>query len=104
MEALLKMCAKLKKGKGGKIPRHKSLLTVAHLIHRVCLSYSVVFQFQEDFCVSKPVKRVLRKYDKLLKSFQSSKALDAVLEVSHCFLSCESCVLSSDVDFFYMSN
>ncbi|NWU72410.1 UTP15 protein, partial [Pterocles burchelli] len=35
---------------------------------------------QEDFCVSKPVKRVLRKYDKLLKSFQSSKALDAVLE------------------------
>ncbi|KFP02742.1 U3 small nucleolar RNA-associated protein 15, partial [Calypte anna] len=35
---------------------------------------------QEDFCVSKPAKRVLRKYDKLLKSFQSSKALDAVLE------------------------
>ncbi|XP_009975871.1 PREDICTED: U3 small nucleolar RNA-associated protein 15 homolog [Tauraco erythrolophus] len=35
---------------------------------------------QEDFCVSKPVKRVLRKYDKLLKTFQSSKALDAVLE------------------------
>ncbi|KAJ7399004.1 U3 small nucleolar RNA-associated protein 15 like protein [Pitangus sulphuratus] len=35
---------------------------------------------QEDFCVSKPVKRVLRKYDKLLKSFESSKALDAVLE------------------------
>lgn len=35
---------------------------------------------QEDFCVSKPVKRVLRKYDKLLRSFQSSKALDAVLE------------------------
>ncbi|NXS68826.1 UTP15 protein, partial [Pandion haliaetus] len=30
--------------------------------------------------VYKPVKRVLRKYDKLLKSFQSSKALDAVLE------------------------
>ncbi|KAL2294473.1 hypothetical protein Nmel_008205 [Mimus melanotis] len=35
---------------------------------------------QEDFCVSKPVKRVLRKYDKLLRSFQSSKALDAVME------------------------
>ncbi|XP_009704424.1 PREDICTED: U3 small nucleolar RNA-associated protein 15 homolog [Cariama cristata] len=35
---------------------------------------------QEDFCVGKPAKRVLRKYDKLLKSFQSSKALDAVLE------------------------
>uniref|UniRef100_A0A8C5TMQ6 U3 small nucleolar RNA-associated protein 15 homolog n=1 Tax=Malurus cyaneus samueli TaxID=2593467 RepID=A0A8C5TMQ6_9PASS len=35
---------------------------------------------QEDFCVSKPVKRVLRKYDKLLRSFHSSKALDAVLE------------------------
>ncbi|NWH54580.1 UTP15 protein, partial [Fregata magnificens] len=29
---------------------------------------------------SKPVKHVLRKYDKLLKSFHSSKALDAVLE------------------------
>ncbi|XP_067171503.1 U3 small nucleolar RNA-associated protein 15 homolog isoform X1 [Apteryx mantelli] len=35
---------------------------------------------QEDFYVSKPGKCVLRKYDKLLKSFQSSKALDAVLE------------------------
>ncbi|KGL75169.1 U3 small nucleolar RNA-associated protein 15, partial [Tinamus guttatus] len=35
---------------------------------------------QEDFYVSKPRKCVLRKYDKLLKSFQSSKALDAVLE------------------------
>ncbi|NXA31987.1 UTP15 protein, partial [Eudromia elegans] len=35
---------------------------------------------QEDFYVSKPGKCVLRKYDKLLRSFQSSKALDAVLE------------------------
>ncbi|XP_062468424.1 U3 small nucleolar RNA-associated protein 15 homolog isoform X1 [Pezoporus occidentalis] len=37
---------------------------------------------QEDFSVSKPVRRALRKYDKLLKSFDSSKALDAVLEPS----------------------
>ncbi|XP_067424970.1 U3 small nucleolar RNA-associated protein 15 homolog [Emydura macquarii macquarii] len=36
---------------------------------------------QEDFFVSKPVRRHLKKYDKLLKSFQVSKALDAVLEV-----------------------
>ncbi|XP_072216077.1 U3 small nucleolar RNA-associated protein 15 homolog [Excalfactoria chinensis] len=35
---------------------------------------------QEDFYVSKPGRCILRKYDKLLKSFQSSKALDAVLE------------------------
>ncbi|NXU51743.1 UTP15 protein, partial [Turnix velox] len=35
---------------------------------------------REDFCASKPVKNILRKYDRLLKSFQSSKALDAVLE------------------------
>ncbi|XP_019387806.1 PREDICTED: U3 small nucleolar RNA-associated protein 15 homolog [Crocodylus porosus] len=36
---------------------------------------------QEDFFVSKPVRNHLKKYDKLLKSFQVSKALDAVLEV-----------------------
>lgn len=41
----------------------------------------LVFQFQEDFYVSKPGRCILKKYDKLLKSFQSSKALDAVLEV-----------------------
>ena len=35
---------------------------------------------QEDFFVSKPGRCIMRKYDKLLKSFQSSKALDAVLE------------------------
>uniref|UniRef100_A0A8D0BFP5 U3 small nucleolar RNA-associated protein 15 homolog n=1 Tax=Salvator merianae TaxID=96440 RepID=A0A8D0BFP5_SALMN len=35
---------------------------------------------QEDFFVSKPVKNYLKKYDKLLRSFQVSKALDAVLE------------------------
>uniref|UniRef100_A0A8C3F1G1 U3 small nucleolar RNA-associated protein 15 homolog n=1 Tax=Chrysemys picta bellii TaxID=8478 RepID=A0A8C3F1G1_CHRPI len=35
---------------------------------------------QEDFFVSKPVRSHLKKYDKLLKSFQVSKALDVVLE------------------------
>ncbi|KAJ8405673.1 hypothetical protein AAFF_G00316530 [Aldrovandia affinis] len=35
---------------------------------------------QEDFLVSKPVKMHLQKYDKQLKSFQVSKALDTVLE------------------------
>ncbi|MBN3300359.1 UTP15 protein, partial [Amia calva] len=36
---------------------------------------------QDDLLVSKPVKAHLRKYDKQLKSFQVSKALDTVLEV-----------------------
>ncbi|KAM4808905.1 U3 small nucleolar RNA-associated protein 15 homolog [Rhinophrynus dorsalis] len=35
---------------------------------------------QDDIFVSKPVKEHLKKYDKLLKGFQMSKALDAVLE------------------------
>ncbi|XP_068104481.1 U3 small nucleolar RNA-associated protein 15 homolog [Hyperolius riggenbachi] len=35
---------------------------------------------QDDFIVSKPVKQHLRKYDKLLRGFQVSAALDAVLE------------------------
>ncbi|XP_061477016.1 U3 small nucleolar RNA-associated protein 15 homolog [Rhineura floridana] len=34
---------------------------------------------QEDFFVSKPAKNCLKKYDKLLRSFQVSMALDAVL-------------------------
>ncbi|XP_056395846.1 U3 small nucleolar RNA-associated protein 15 homolog [Hyla sarda] len=37
---------------------------------------------QDDFIVSKPVRRHLRKYDKLLRGFQVSAALDAVLETS----------------------
>ncbi|XP_069483597.1 U3 small nucleolar RNA-associated protein 15 homolog [Ambystoma mexicanum] len=35
---------------------------------------------QDDIFVSRPVKEHLKKYDKLLKSFQVSKALDTVLE------------------------
>ncbi|XP_057204106.1 U3 small nucleolar RNA-associated protein 15 homolog [Triplophysa rosa] len=35
---------------------------------------------QDDFLVSKPVKQHLQKYDKLLKSFQVSKALDTALQ------------------------
>uniref|UniRef100_A0A8C5QQQ7 U3 small nucleolar RNA-associated protein 15 homolog n=1 Tax=Leptobrachium leishanense TaxID=445787 RepID=A0A8C5QQQ7_9ANUR len=35
---------------------------------------------QDDIFVSKPVREHLSKYDKLLKGFQVSKALDAVLE------------------------
>ncbi|XP_005998820.1 U3 small nucleolar RNA-associated protein 15 homolog [Latimeria chalumnae] len=35
---------------------------------------------QDDVLISKPVKMHLKKYDKLLKSFQMSKALDTVLE------------------------
>ncbi|KAF7250296.1 hypothetical protein EYD10_03822, partial [Varanus komodoensis] len=35
---------------------------------------------QEDFFVSKPVKNHLKKYDMLLKRFEVSKALDAVLQ------------------------
>uniref|UniRef100_A0A672N4S1 U3 small nucleolar RNA-associated protein 15 homolog n=1 Tax=Sinocyclocheilus grahami TaxID=75366 RepID=A0A672N4S1_SINGR len=34
---------------------------------------------QDDFLVSKPVKQYLRKYDKQLKSFEVSKALDTAL-------------------------
>ncbi|KAG9272989.1 U3 small nucleolar RNA-associated protein 15 homolog [Astyanax mexicanus] len=35
---------------------------------------------QDDFLVSKPVKQHLQKYDRQLKSFQVSKALDSALE------------------------
>lgn len=35
---------------------------------------------QDDFIVSKPVRQHLKKYDKLLRGFQVSAALDAVLE------------------------
>ncbi|XP_073440169.1 U3 small nucleolar RNA-associated protein 15 homolog [Dendrobates tinctorius] len=35
---------------------------------------------QDDFIVSKPVRQHLRKYDKLLRGFQVSAALDAALE------------------------
>lgn len=35
---------------------------------------------QDDFLVSKPVKQHLQKHDKLLKSFEVSKALDAALQ------------------------
>uniref|UniRef100_A0A671LA30 U3 small nucleolar RNA-associated protein 15 homolog n=1 Tax=Sinocyclocheilus anshuiensis TaxID=1608454 RepID=A0A671LA30_9TELE len=37
---------------------------------------------QDDFLVSKPVKQYLRKYDKQLKSFEVSKALDTALQVN----------------------
>ncbi|KAM4049950.1 U3 small nucleolar RNA-associated protein 15 homolog [Anomaloglossus baeobatrachus] len=37
---------------------------------------------QDDFIVSKPVKQHLKKYDRLLRGFQVSAALDAALEVS----------------------
>ncbi|XP_075447863.1 U3 small nucleolar RNA-associated protein 15 homolog [Ascaphus truei] len=36
---------------------------------------------QDDLLVSKPVREHLKKYDKLLKGFQVSKALDAVMEL-----------------------
>lgn len=35
---------------------------------------------QDDILVSKPVRRHLKKYDRLLKSFEVSKALDVVLQ------------------------
>ncbi|XP_078252733.1 U3 small nucleolar RNA-associated protein 15 homolog [Rhinoraja longicauda] len=35
-----------------------------------------------DFLVSKPVRQHLKKYDKLLKSFEVSRALDAVLQTN----------------------
>uniref|UniRef100_T1E5L8 U3 small nucleolar RNA-associated protein 15 homolog n=1 Tax=Crotalus horridus TaxID=35024 RepID=T1E5L8_CROHD len=35
---------------------------------------------QEDLFISKPVKNYLKKYDKFLRTFQVSKALDAVLQ------------------------
>ncbi|NWS40890.1 UTP15 protein, partial [Probosciger aterrimus] len=50
---------------------------ITEIIYFCCLAFQ-----KNDFSVSKPVKRALRKYDKLLKSFDSSKALDAVLEPS----------------------
>lgn len=40
------------------------------------------FCLQDDYLVSKPVKQHLAKYDKQLKKFNVSKALDTALEVS----------------------
>lgn len=44
------------------------------------LHFSFAFM-QDDFLVSKPVKQHLAKYDKQLKKFNVSKALDTALEV-----------------------
>lgn len=38
---------------------------------------------QDDFLVSKPVKQHLAKYDKQLKKFNVSQALDTALAVRH---------------------
>lgn len=44
------------------------------------ISWLSIFS-QDDYLVSKPVKEHLAKYDKQLKKFNVSKALDAALEV-----------------------
>ncbi|XP_009464156.1 PREDICTED: U3 small nucleolar RNA-associated protein 15 homolog [Nipponia nippon] len=67
----------------GSLDRHVKIYSTTSykVVHSFNYATSILsLALSEDFCVSKPVKRVLRKYDKLLKSFQSSKALDAVLE------------------------
>lgn len=49
-----------------------------------CCTPHLHFSFavmQDDFLVSKPVKQHLAKYDKQLKKFNVSKALDTALEV-----------------------
>lgn len=48
--------------------------------------FVLLFRSQDDYLVSKPVKQHLAKYDKQLKKFNVSKALDTALEVSHAFI------------------
>ncbi|XP_023678962.1 U3 small nucleolar RNA-associated protein 15 homolog [Paramormyrops kingsleyae] len=48
--------------------------------YRVFVKGKTYVPKQDDFLVSKPVRMHLQKYDKQLKSFQVSKALDTVLE------------------------
>ena len=43
--------------------------------------FSHVSYLQDDYLVSKPVRQHLAKYDKLLRKFNVSKALDAAMEV-----------------------
>lgn len=54
----------------------------------ISLHFSFFFLFfftvlQDDFLVSKPVKQHLAKYDKQLKKFNVSQALDTALSVRY---------------------
>lgn len=55
-----------------------SSVIIAHLT-----SIFFVVVVQDDFLVSKPVKQHLAKYDKQLKKFNVSQALDTALAVRH---------------------
>lgn len=54
------------------------LVCILHVFILLFYFYSVV---QDDFLVSKPVKQHLAKYDKQLRKFNVSQALDTALEV-----------------------
>lgn len=55
------------------------------IAHRICLFFfcCLFSVLQDDFLVSKPVKQHLAKYDKQLKKFNVSQALDTALAVRH---------------------
>lgn len=54
------------------------------IAHRICMFFFCLFSvLQDDFLVSKPVRQHLAKYDKQLKKFNVSQALDTALAVRH---------------------
>lgn len=69
----------------------KSVLTLRVSLYYVVdtnFSSSVTLAFlQDDIVVTRPAKKHLEWYDRDLKSFRISKALDRVLEVSEKWLS-----------------
>ncbi|XP_070599246.1 U3 small nucleolar RNA-associated protein 15 homolog [Erythrolamprus reginae] len=66
--------------------KHRKPEAVKEVLHRRRPAYRTFVKGknylpkQDDLFVSKPVKNHLRKYDKLLRTFQVSKALDQVLQ------------------------
>lgn len=62
-----------------------SLLVLVLLLHTSPPFLFFIFfaVLQDDFLVSKPVKQHLAKYDKQLKKFNVSQALDTALAVWH---------------------
>lgn len=56
------------------------------IVYHFMIFFSLLIFFQDDYLVSKPVKGFLAKYDKQLKKFNVSKALDTALLVGFlCF-------------------
>ena len=65
----------------------------------MCLYYYVVLFLQEDHVITHKRKEQFAKYDRFLKRFEHSKALDAALDVSHTNLLLHRLFLDHDVIF-----